>query len=111
MNKLKGKKNIDRLFEEGVSVNLFPLRLLFVEDEVFSFGVSVGKRNFKLAVQRNRIKRQMRAAAELHLLPFLENSNKPYSYMLIYTGKEMPEWNKLTEEFKNLAKKVSSKKI
>ena len=57
MNKLKGKKNIDRLFEEGVSVNLFPLRLLFVEDEVFSFGVSVGKRNFKLAVQRNRIKK------------------------------------------------------
>jgi len=111
LNKLKGKKNIDRLFEEGVSVNLFPLRLLFVEDEVFSFGVSVGKRNFKLAVQRNRIKRQMRAASKLYLLSFLENTKNPHSYMLIYTGKEMPEWNKLTEEFKNLAKKVSSKKL
>ena len=111
MNKLKGKKNIDRLFEEGVSVNLFPLRLLFVEDEVFSFGVSVGKRNFKLAVQRNRIKRQMRAAAKQHLLSFLENTKNPYSYMLIYTGKKMPEWNKLTEDFTNLAKKVSSKKL
>ena len=73
MNKLKGKKNIDRLFEEGVSVNLFPLRLLFVEDEVFSFGVSVGKRNFKLAVQLN-------SYLQIHLNTFrimkLENPTK-----------------------------------
>ena len=63
------------------------------------------------AVQRNRIKRQMRAAAKQHLLSFLENTKNPHSYMLIYTGKKMPEWNKLTEDFKNLAKKVSSKKL
>jgi len=63
--KLKSKKRIDQLFTEGQSVSAFPLRLVYLsttfEDDVIAkTGVSVSKRNFKTAVDRNRIKRLMR---------------------------------------------------
>ena len=50
----------------------------------------------------------MRAAAKQHLLSFLENTKNPHSYMLIYTGKKMPEWNKLTEDFKTKTVSVAN---
>ena len=63
--KLKSKKLIDALFSEGQSVAAFPLRLVYLETTftetiLAKTGVSVSKRNFKTAVQRNRIKRLLR---------------------------------------------------
>lgn len=34
MKKLKGKKRIQLLFEEGASINDFPLRVIYLESEV-----------------------------------------------------------------------------
>ena len=60
--RLKSKKLIERLYKEGNSVKAFPLRMIFLQTEHTSkfpsqVGVSVTKRNFKRAVDRNRIKR------------------------------------------------------
>ncbi len=66
--KLKSKKLIDLLFQQGNSLKAFPLRLVFIEtplphpDVSVQVGFSVPKRIHKLAVTRNRIKRLMRQA-------------------------------------------------
>lgn len=111
MKKLKGKKQIQLLFEEGASINDFPLRLIYMESQSSGFGVSVGKRNFKLAVHRNRIKRQMRAAAEQHLFDSIKESKKTYSFMVIYTGKSIPRWDDIDNKFKDIARKLKKKDL
>lgn len=91
--RLKSKKIIDALFIEGTSVKSYPLRLVYlktalpIDDINLQAGVSVSKRNFKLAVSRNRIKRLMRESYRLnkHLLKDVEGS---YALLFIYTGRE-----------------------
>ena len=65
--KLKQKKIIDRLFSSGESVNQYPLRLVYItnapiNDGSIKMAVSVSKRHFKKAVERNKIKRLIREA-------------------------------------------------
>lgn len=60
--KLKSRKAITILFTEGKSVSKFPIRLVFAEteypqEEKIKMGVSVSKKFFKKAVDRNYIKR------------------------------------------------------
>ena len=63
--KLKSSKVIDLLFSEGKSVSKYPLRLVYVEcdnddDVTLKMGVSVSKKHFKHAVDRNYYKRVLR---------------------------------------------------
>ena len=65
------------LFSDGSSMRKGPLRVVyFIESQggEHQIGVSVGKRFFKSAVDRNRIKRLMRESYRLHqeLLPVSE---------------------------------------
>jgi len=111
VKKLKGKKQIQLLFEEGDSINDFPLKIIYLESQNSGFGVSVGKRNFKLAVQRNRIKRQLRAAAEQHLFQTIKETKRSYNFMAIYTGNNIPKWDEIGEKFQNIAKKIKHKNL
>ena len=68
--KLTSKIIIDRLFKEGESTFKYPFRILFLSDTSYSepfpqIVISVSKRNFKHAVDRNRIKRLIREAYRL----------------------------------------------
>ena len=63
MERLKGKKQIEKLFVSGRSIGAFPLRLVYIETEIINkVGVSVSKKHFKNAVDRNKIKRAAREA-------------------------------------------------
>lgn len=91
--RLKSKKLIERLYEERNYIKAFPLRMVFLQTEHTSefpaqVGVSVPKRNFKLAVDRNRIKRLMRETYRLQKEIVYNNLDKPYVFMISYLGKE-----------------------
>lgn len=109
MKRLKGKKQIEVLFEEGRSINAFPFRLIFLESSETAIGISVGKKNFKLAVDRNRIKRQMRVSAKKIFLPLLNESKNNYNFMLVYIGKEKPEWRQMVNKIKLVAEKFKER--
>lgn len=95
--KLKSKKTIDLLFSEGKSVSKYPLRLVFIEsdygldmakNEKLKMGVSVSKKNFKKAVDRNYFKRLLRETFRLNKHLLLENIQKNYAMMFFYQTKD-----------------------
>ena len=91
--RLKSKKLIEKLYAEGESVKTFPLRMVFVQTSHTSefpcqVGVSVAKRNYKLAVDRNRLKRLMRETYRLQKEIVYDNLEEPYVFMISYIGRE-----------------------
>lgn len=101
--KLKSRKMIGNIFSDGRVVKAFPIRIQFVfhnntDVPVCQMGVSVPKRNFKKAVDRNRIKRQLREAFRLHKHDFylqLEHADKRIALMVIYTSPEKLEYSRI----------------
>lgn len=108
--KLKSKKVIESLFTEGKSVAVFPLRLFYIElpeneTTPTKTAVSVSKKNFRLAVHRNKIKRLLREAFRLNKHLILENTSKKYALLFLYVGKEMPDFQPLNTNIKKLIHK------
>lgn len=95
--RLKSRKVIEGLFSQGQSFGQYPIRIVWtiIKPRLSTYPVqcafTVPKRKFPKAVQRNRIKRQMREAfrQKKHILyEALEQEENQLAFMLIYTGKE-----------------------
>ena len=95
--KLKSKITIDLLFSAGKSVSKYPLRLVFVEsdygiaedlDQKLKMGVSVSKKYFKHAVDRNYFKRVLRETYRLNKDILIDNLDKKYAFMFFYQTKD-----------------------
>ncbi len=87
--KLKSKVTIDLLFSEGKSVSKYPLRLVYVPvvpeaSEKIKMGVSVSKKYFKHAVDRNYFKRILRETYRLNKHLLLDETNQQYAFMFFY---------------------------
>lgn len=112
--KLKSKKLIEQLFTEGQSVSAFPLRLvylptLFLDGATIKTGVSVSKRHFKTAVDRNHVKRLMREAYRQHKAVYFNNIHTSYAFMILYIGKEKLTLKQIETQMKLLFEKFSTK--
>ena len=93
LERLKSKKLIEKLYEQGNSLKSFPLRMVYLQTKHTSdfpaqVGVSVSKRNFKSAVDRNRIKRLLRESYRLQKEIVYDDLEIPYVFMISYLGKE-----------------------
>jgi len=112
--KLKSKKLIDLLFTEGQSVSAYPLRLVYMpttfnEDIMAKTGVSVSKRNFKTAVDRNRIKRLLRESYRLNKGAYFNNLTTQHAFMILYIGKNKPTLTQVENRMKLLFEKFRNK--
>ncbi|MGB7785300.1 MAG: ribonuclease P protein component [Salinimicrobium sp.] len=111
--KLKSKVIIDRLFAEGRSVKKYPLRLIYLPlseaEELHKTAVSVPKRNFKRAVDRNHLKRLMREAFRKNKYLVSNNLGSGYAFMFIYTGREKASYEKLFQVVEELLKNLVQK--
>lgn len=94
--RLTGKKTFDLLFNSGKSLIVSPLRLVWVEiKSTGSFpvqlGISVPKKSFAKAVDRNTIKRKIRESYRKNkrsLYELLQKKNLHIALMMIYIAKE-----------------------
>ena len=112
--KLKSKTTIDLLFSEGNSVSKFPLRLVYVENkepnaELMKMGVSVSKKYFKKAVDRNYFKRVLRETYRLNKHLLIDNLEKPYAFMFFYQSKERLSYQEIEEKTIQLFQKFNER--
>ena len=110
--KLKSRKTIDLLFTQGKSVSRFPLRLAFIEvadqEEKVKMGVSVSKKYFKKAVDRNYFKRLLRESYRLNKHLLSDKIEKPYAFMLLYQSKERLPFDEIKHKTMQLFEKFAS---
>jgi ribonuclease P protein component len=112
--KLKTKILIDQLFAEGNHVKSFPFRLIYLKidhyaDFPIKIGFSVPKRNVKLAVNRNRIKRLMREVYRKNKYKISDKLSNKYIFMLIYMAKEEINYAELEQTFEKICVKFLDK--
>ena len=94
--RLKRRSVLGRLFGEGQSFGVYPLRFVWLEVAaepdvpIIQVAVSCPKRRWKRAVDRNLFKRRVREAFRLRR-PWLVKrlpAGRAFALMIIYTGKE-----------------------
>lgn len=105
--KLKSRKLIDRLFSEGKSATEFPIKLLYLTTEEVATNqaaFAVPKKNFKLAVDRNRIKRQMREAFRLNKSVLNTNKTANYALLFLYIGRDPADYERMSSAIASLLK-------
>ena len=108
--KLKSKKIIDLLFSEGKSVSKYPLRLVYVQHDFeenvpLKMGVSVSKKYFKKAVDRNYFKRILRECYRLNKALLTNQLTDKYCLMFFYQTQEKLSYQEIEEKTKLLFEK------
>ena len=108
--RLKSRKAIDKLFLEGKKINASGIRSHFLVNENsqgLKLGVGVSSKNFKRAVDRNRIKRLIREAYRLQKQALQEKfKNKSLEVFFIYTGKELPKYDDIFNSVRSILTKI-----
>lgn len=117
--KLKSKKSIELLFSEGKTISKYPLRLVYLqhnfEDNVpLKMGVSVSKKHFKKAVDRNHYKRLLRECYRLNKNLLINNLDSKYCCMFFYQTAEKLSYQEINQKtislFEKFIKAISEEK-
>ena len=107
-SKLKSVKLIEKLFKEGKSFKSYPIKAIYLpldEVEISKIGVSVPKKLFKRAVDRNRIKRLIREAYRLNQFQL----ERKYVIMFIYISGKEADFKKIEKSMIQLLNQIEEK--
>ena len=119
--RLKSRKQIEQMFDTGKSFVVTPFRVYFIlnselsmnnERRLLQVGVGTSSKNFKKAVERNRVKRLIREAWRLQkneLEEKVKTSVKQLNVFFIYTGKELPDFTMVKDKVSVALKKLVDK--
>jgi ribonuclease P protein component len=112
--RLKSRKQIDSLFAGGKGFSVFPIRVTYLfakeAESGVKMGVTVSKRNFKKATDRNRVKRLLREAYRLQkeeLQTVVQAKEKSAAVFFIYTGKTIAPFQEIKVVMAKCLKKLS----
>ncbi len=115
IEKLKHKNDIDLLFKKGKwktcgNIRIIYLKQIPVENQspihCTKIGVSVSKKFFKKAVDRNRTKRLLREAYRLNKREFQEKFGTEVHAMLFWVSPVLAQhYSTVEQDFLNLCKK------
>ena len=102
---IKDKKKIAAVFEKGriISGKNMSLRILKLQDEEPGYIISVPKKNFPLAVNRNLIKRRIKEQIKSTKLAKKLSNN--FSFFIIYLSKKILASAEIKKELEFLAQK------
>ena len=112
--RLKSRKLMERVFKTGTRWHKFPFRVSFLidndtQDGIIKFGCSAPIRNFKKAVDRNRVKRLMKEAFRLEknlLAEQLKQKNARLVIFVIYTSTDLPKFETIKTSMNELVLKL-----
>ena len=113
--RLKSRKTIGKLFTEGKSFISYPIRFVWVKMESplsefpLQMALTVPKRSFPKAVDRNRLRRRVREAYRLNKHSIYQKLDSPqdqYGIMLIYVARETLDFHKIEEGVKKGLRKL-----
>ena len=111
--KLKSRKQLEQLFTAGTTFTIFPVKVIYkeveVQDSVLKTGVGASRKNFKRAVERNRIKRLLREAYRTEkprLLNYLQQNKKQIALFFLYVEKSLPDYNLLKQKMQQAIEKL-----
>ena len=115
--RLCSEKLIARLYQSGDFISKYPLRINLVLCELpaavpCQVVFTVGKKRFPSAVDRNRVKRLMRELyrkSKMPLYQLLEGNGKQLAMSMIYTGKELPDFQLLEKQWDTMQKRMKKK--
>lgn len=107
---------IKAVFEEGKTIKQYPLRSIALTLEpdltkaAFQMVISVPKRNFKKAHDRNRIRRQLKEAFRLNkgtLEEKLIEQKQQIALFIVYTERTALEYKVLESKMKKLIQQIT----
>lgn len=103
---LKDRETISRLFQKGTKIRVDPVLSLSLNNKYETVLFSVSKKNIPRAVDRNKIKRQMRAIF-FNNRRLVNNNKKPEAMAFIYLEKSMVEYSKLLSSMTAILKNIN----
>tara|TARA_B100001029_G_C15054931_1_gene453630 strand:+ start:2145 stop:2555 length:411 start_codon:yes stop_codon:yes gene_type:complete len=116
IKRLKNKVQIDKVFTKGKSLKSNSLVVHYISNEgrnkdIF-VGINISKKNISLAVNRNKIKRKIRACIileEKSIRDKLVSGN----YMILFKGRNKKDesFNSILESLQELIKQFSLKNL
>jgi len=114
--RLKSRKQIEQLFNDGQRFSISPFRIFYSfqnghppVNHYLQAGFGASSRNFKTAVDRNRIKRLTKEAWRLQkndLQDSLKEQNRKLNVFFIYTSKELPAYDDVYNNMKKIVVKL-----
>jgi ribonuclease P protein component len=120
-DKLKSRKQMQFLFSKGTAINMHPIRLLYTiekaEDGIFSdgvlqVGVGAPSRQFRKAVQRNKVKRLLREGYRLEKPNFTNSinlTNTRLNLFFLYVDANVQTQQQIQATIKLLLQKLADK--